>query len=99
MAQGLQNALGAQVGAADAAGDHQVYAFLHPLVADGFIVVEFTLGDLAGEFLPAQEIVSGAGLVLEHIEGVESLGYVSLILLVLDKGGTAFNIYFDHIYT
>ena len=96
VAEGLYHALGTQVAAADTDGNDQVYALFHPLVADGLVVVDLTLGNLAGKFLPTQEIVTGAVFVLENVEGVQGLGHVGLILGGIHKGLAAFNFYFDH---
>ncbi len=97
VAQGLHHALGTQVGTADADGNHKVYAFFDPLVADGLVFGQLAVGDLPGKFLPAQEVVAGAGLVFEHVKSLQGLVHIGFILGRIHEGRAAFNIYFDHI--
>ena len=96
VAEGFQNALGAKVGAANADGDDQVHSLLDPLVADGFILFQLTVCNLLGKFLPAQEIVAGAGFVLEYVKGVQRLFYVRFILGLINERLASMNVNFNH---
>ena len=98
MAQGLDHALGAQVAASDADGNHQVHALLLPEMADGVDIAENGGRNFGGKVFPSQEIVSGAVFAFQYIESFQGLVDISFIFGRLNEGSAAFDIYIYHNY-
>ena len=98
VAQGLNHALGTQITAADADGDHQIHALLFPEMADAVDVFEDGSRNLGGKMFPSQEIIAGAFLAFQYVESIQGLVYKSIILGGLDEGSAAFDIYINHNY-
>ena len=96
VAQGLDCALGTEVGTADADGDHQVHAFSLPVVTDRFTVRNQAFRRLGRQVLPAEEVIAGAVPGDEDIESIQGLAHIRIVLGLVHEAAASFNIYFNH---
>ena len=96
MAEGLDRALGAEVGTADADGDHQVHALGLPVVADRLAIRNQAFGRFGRQVLPSQEVIAGAVPGDEDIESIEGLAHIRVILGSIHEAAATFNVNFYH---
>ena len=96
VAEGLDRALGAEVGTADADGDHQVHALGLPVVADRLAIRNQAFGGLGRQVLPTQEVIAGAVSGDEDIESIEGLAHIRIKLGSIHEAAATFNVYFYH---
>ena len=96
VAQGLDGALRAEVGTADADGDHQVHALGLPVVPDGLAVSDEAFRRLGRQVLPAEKVISRAVSGDKNVESLEGFSYILLIFVSVHETVTTFNVYFYH---
>lgn len=97
VAERLDGGFCTEVGTADADDHHQVDLPFDPAVHDAQAVVQLLPANGGRQTLPAEEIVAGATLFLQHLLGCQRLFQINIVLFFLDKGITSCKIYFYHI--
>ena len=96
VAQGFDGALRAEIGSADADGDHQIHALGLPVVPDGLAVRDEAFRRLGRQVLPAEEIIPRAVSGDQHVECLEGLAHILLIFVSVHETVATFYVNFYH---
>ena len=96
VAEGLDRALGAEVGTADADGDHQVHPLGFPVIADRLAIRNQAFRGFGRQVLPSQEVIAGTVSGDKHIESIQGLAHIRIILGSIHEAAATFYVNFYH---